>query len=150
MEKLSKTVTIDAHVEKVFAYLGDPLNLPEIWPSMIDTRNNRILENGHKAYDWTYKMAGIKFDGSSETIEEIENEKSVVITHGGIESKFIWTFIPKGPAMDLFLQIEYRVPVPLLGKLAEGFIVKQNQHEMDIMLANLKTRMEVHEPVHHA
>jgi len=39
-------------------------------------------------------------------------------------------------------QVEYTVPVPLLGKLAEAFILKQNEHESDVMLANLKARME--------
>jgi hypothetical protein len=36
----------------------------------------------------------------------------------------------------------YRVPIPLLGKLAEAFIVKQNEHEAEAFLANLKDRME--------
>jgi hypothetical protein len=41
------------------------------------------------------------------------------------------------------VQVEYTVPIPLLGKLAEAFIIKQNEHEADVMLANLKARMEV-------
>jgi hypothetical protein len=41
------------------------------------------------------------------------------------------------------MEVEYVVPIPLLGKLAEAFIVKQNEHEAEAMLANLKARMEV-------
>lgn len=37
---------------------------------------------------------------------------------------------------------EYKVPVPLLGKLAEAFIVKQNKYEAETILANLKDRIE--------
>jgi hypothetical protein len=44
------------------------------------------------------------------------------------------------------VKVEYTVPLPLLGKLAEAFIVKQNEHEADVMLANLKARMEVQVP----
>jgi hypothetical protein len=40
------------------------------------------------------------------------------------------------------MQAEYVVPVPLLGKLAEAFIVKQNENEAEILLANLKARRE--------
>jgi hypothetical protein len=40
------------------------------------------------------------------------------------------------------VQVEYTVPVPLLGKLAEAFIIKQNQNEMDVLLANLIAKME--------
>ena len=37
---------------------------------------------------------------------------------------------------------EYTVPIPLIGKLAEVFIVKQNENEAETILANLKARME--------
>jgi hypothetical protein len=40
------------------------------------------------------------------------------------------------------VETEYTVPIPLLGKLAEAFIVKQNEHEVEMILANLKVRME--------
>jgi hypothetical protein len=39
-------------------------------------------------------------------------------------------------------EVEYTVPVPLLGRLAEAAIVKLNQNEMELLLANLKARME--------
>ena len=39
-------------------------------------------------------------------------------------------------------EAEYTVPIPLLGKLAEAFIVKQNEHEAELLLGNLKARME--------
>jgi hypothetical protein len=34
------------------------------------------------------------------------------------------------------------VPIPLLGKLAEAVIVKMNEREAELVLANLKVRME--------
>jgi hypothetical protein len=40
-------------------------------------------------------------------------------------------------------EVEYTVPIPLLGKLVEAFIVKQNEHEAELFLANLKARMEL-------
>jgi hypothetical protein len=38
--------------------------------------------------------------------------------------------------------IEYEIPVPLLGKLAKSFIAKMNENESDVILENLKARME--------
>jgi hypothetical protein len=38
--------------------------------------------------------------------------------------------------------MEYTVPIPLLGKLAEAFIRRLNENEMDVVLSNLKARME--------
>jgi hypothetical protein len=40
------------------------------------------------------------------------------------------------------VEVEYTVPVPLLGKMAEAVIVKLNENEMNVLLANLKARME--------
>ena len=34
------------------------------------------------------------------------------------------------------------MPIPLLGKLAEAAVVKLNQNEIELLLANLKARME--------
>jgi carbon monoxide dehydrogenase subunit G len=34
MAKLNKSILIAAPAEKIFAYMNDPKNLTEIWPSM--------------------------------------------------------------------------------------------------------------------
>jgi len=40
-------------------------------------------------------------------------------------------------------EVEYTVPILVLGKLAEAIIVKINDREGELILANLKARMEV-------
>jgi uncharacterized membrane protein len=142
MVKLEKSVTIKAPVEKVFDYLGDPKNLPEIWPSMIEVRDIQPSPVGGYNFSWTYKMAGMRFEGASETTEYIANQRNVTESKKGIQSRFIWTYKPEAGGMKLTVQAQYTVPVPLLGKLAEAFIIKQNEHESDVLLANLKARME--------
>jgi len=87
-------------------------------------------------------MAGMRFDGASETIEEIPNQRTVTRSTKGIESHFVWTYESENGGTKLTVDIEYKVPVPLLGKLAESLIVKQNEQEADALLANLKSRME--------
>jgi hypothetical protein len=34
------------------------------------------------------------------------------------------------------------VPIPVVGRMAEALIVKLNEHKGDLVLANLKARME--------
>ena len=142
MEKLNKHIEIEAPVEKVYEFMGDPKNLLEIWPSMVDVANVQELPDGHMTYDWTYKMAGMRFNGSSKTTETIENKRSVVVNKGGIPSKFVWEYRPSDEGTTLDVGIEYEVPTPVLGKLAEKVVVKMNENEADIMLANLKAVME--------
>lgn len=142
MAKIKRTITINAPVEKVFGYMEDPTNLPEIWPSMVEVKDVRPSASGGKDFGWVYKMAGMRFEGASETIEHIANQRTVTKSTKGIESTFVWTYEPEDSGTKLTVEVEYTVPIPLLGKLAEAFIVKQNEHEADVMLANLKVRME--------
>ena len=82
-------------------------------------------------------------EGTSEGVESIANQRIVTKTKGGVESTQTWTFQPEGDGTKLTFEVEYTVPVPVLGKLAEAIIVKMNEHEGEVILANLKTRMEV-------
>jgi len=142
MAKLQKSIMINAPVEKVFAYLSDPNNLPEIWPSMVEIKDVQPAPGGGYNFGWVYKMAGMRFEGASETTEEIPNQRTVTKSTKGIESHFVWTYEPENGSTKLTVEIEYKVPVPLLGKLAESFILKQNDQEGDTLLSNLKARME--------
>jgi uncharacterized membrane protein len=139
MAKIKRTIIINAPVEKVFDYIADSNNLPEFWPSMVEVKD---VEKD-KSFRWVYKMAGMRFEGSSEVIESIANERRVTKSTSGIPNTFMWTYQPEQGGTRLTLEIEYTVPIPLLGKLAEVFIVKMNEREADIMLANLKARMEM-------
>jgi uncharacterized membrane protein len=143
MAKVIKSVSIDAPVEKGFEYASVPANLPEFWPSLVEVKDVQPLPSGGHKYGWVYKMAGMRFDGSTEDKEFIANQRVVAHTKGGIESTIVWSYEGEGGGTKVTLEAEYTVPVPLLGRLAEPFIVRQNQHEAELLLANLKARMEV-------
>ena len=42
----------------------------------------------------------------------------------------------------LDLQIDYTIPVPVLGKLAEKLVLKRHQRDADTSMENLKERLE--------
>ena len=147
MVKLEKSITINAPVEKVFAFLTDPQNLPEIWPSMIEVKHITPAPKGGFNFDWVYKMAGMKIEGTSETVEYVLNERTVTKGTKGIESKFIWLYKPLNKTTQLTVEIEYTVPMPVLGKLAEAVVLKQNEKEAETLLFNLKSRLELETPI---
>jgi uncharacterized membrane protein len=140
MTSIKSSITINAPVEKVFEY-SKPENLPEIWPSLVEVKNIKELPNGGYSWDWVYKMAGMNFNGSSEHVEFVENERTVAQSTG-IESTITWTYEPVGGGTKMTALTEYKIPVPLLGKVAEAFIVKMNENESETILANLKARLE--------
>ncbi len=141
MATAKKSIKINAPVEKVFKYLT-PENLPEIWPSLVEVKNIKELPNGGHSFDWVYKMAGMRLNGSSEDIEVVLNERTVSRTSGGIEGTVTWEYQPVADGTKFTATTEYKVPIPLLGKLAESIIVKMGENEQEVLLANLKARME--------
>ena len=143
MAKVVKTITIKSPVEKIYDYIREPTNLPEIWPSLVEVKDVQRLPDGSTKFRWTYKMVGIHLEGTSEDVESVANQRIVSKTKGGIESTQTWIFQPETGGTKLTFEVEYTVPVPVLGKLAEAIIVKMNEHEGELILANLKTRMEV-------
>ena len=147
MAKVQKNILIHASTDKVFAFMNDPRNLPEIWPSMVEVKNPVLNSIGGYDFEWVYKMAGMHFNGASKTTEWIQNKRIITQSTKGIESRFVWDYKSEGSYTRLAVEIEYKIPVPLIGKLAETVIVKQNEHEADNMLKNLKDRMEIETPV---
>ena len=143
MAEVAKSIIVDATAEKIFGYINVPTNLPEIWPSMLEATDVQRLPNGGNSFRWTYKMAGMRFKGTSEDTEVIENQRVVSDSKGGIRSVITWILEPEARGTKATFRAEYTVPIPLLDKLAEAFIVKLNEHEVEVILANLKARMEI-------
>lgn len=143
MAKITRDILINAPVDEVFAYHSDPTNQPEYWPSMMEVRDVEELPQGGKRFRWVYKMAGIRLEGSTETTEFVKNKRLATRSKGGIESSFIYEYKPEGEGTRVSLEVQYTVPVPVLGKLAEAFVLKANEREADTVLGNLKDRLEV-------
>ena len=140
ISRLEKEGTIEVPLEIVFGYSSVPNNLPEFWPSLIEIKDVQPLPNGGYRARWVYKMAGMRFEGRGEYTQIVPNKWFVIETKGGISSIITWTFRSEGNRTRVFLTIEYKVPIPLLGKLAEAIIVKMNEQEGDLIMANLRTR----------
>jgi len=143
MIKAGSSITINAPVKKIFDYLSEPTNQPEIWPSLMEIKDVQRLPDGKTKNRWVYKMAGIRLEGTSEGVESVANQRIVSKTKGGVESTQTWTFQPEAGGTKVTFEVEYTVPIPVLGKLAEAIIVKMNEHEGEVILANLKSRMEM-------
>jgi uncharacterized membrane protein len=139
---IEKSIVIDAPPKEVFAYLEKPLNLPEIWPSMVEVKEVESLPKGGHRYHWVYKMAGMRFEGDSETVEFVPEKHLVSKTTGQIPAKFDYTFIPFEGKTKVEVKTEYEIPPTLLGKVKEPFLHKINEREADTFLANLKDRLE--------
>jgi len=141
MATVERNITINAPIEKVFTYIANPKNELETVPSITDIRD--IIGQGvGQRYSWTYKMMGISLKGESEVIEYVPNERYVTKSTGSIISTWTWTVKPEGDGTQLNLVVEYTIPVPVLGKVGEWLVLRQNEREADLSMATLKDRLE--------
>jgi uncharacterized protein YndB with AHSA1/START domain len=139
---IDKDITIKAPPEKVFAFLKEPKHFPEIIPSLVDVKDVEMLPAGGYRYHWIYKLAGIRFEGTTETTEFVPTETIVDKTTGEIDSTFEWKFAPENGGTKVHLEIGYEVPKKLFGRFAEPFVFKLNEREAEMVLANLTDRLE--------
>jgi uncharacterized protein YndB with AHSA1/START domain len=143
MRKISRSITVNISPERVFDFVEQPENLLVVWPGMIEVAGVQKKSSGGHDFDWVYKMAGVRFHGHSEIVRaerprllEAKNEK-------GIPSKLRWAFESKGAGTQVTLDIEYTIPTPVLGRLAEAAVAKMNEHEIETLLANIKQALEL-------
>ena len=143
MRKIQRTIEIKAPVQRVYDFLNQPTNLPGIWPNMVSVSNVVPRAGGAHDFDWVFKMAGVHFKGHAK-VEEAQQGKFVRLSNeAGIKSTFHWTYSGlDGAGCRLSLELEYTIPTPVIGKLAETLVAKINERDLDGMLANLKDVME--------
>jgi uncharacterized membrane protein len=146
---LRRTTEVAAPVDRVFAYYADPEKLPEIWPSLIEVRDVRYEDGRPVSYAWTYKMAGTCFAGSGRMTEYEPNRAYAAESTGGIHSWIRVSFLPHGNSTVVHEEVEYEIPIPLLGRFAQRFVRRINEKELEAIHANLKARLEI-EPRHRA
>lgn len=143
MVQMKKMIEIDAPVARVFGFVSNPENLPEVWPSLLEVSNLQRRADGTHGYDWVYKMAGIRFTGHGELTEIEPNRMHVTRNEAGIPSTFRYTYEDlEGNRTRLTIEVEYSIPGQLLSKLAEPIVRRINEHEADALMSNLKARME--------
>ena len=142
METIKNSINISAPDEKVFAYLADPMNTPEWMVGMMEVKD--VTGSGvGQHYHWKYKMAGVPLHGESTVTELVPNKRRVVESKGGITSTFSFTFAPHEGGTKLDMDVDYTIPVPVLGKLAEKLVHKRNQRESHMAMENIKEKLEV-------
>jgi uncharacterized membrane protein len=144
MKTIVRDIRVDTPVESVFNFLVDPNNLPEIWPNIIEVKNvKKSKDNASFNFNWAYKMSGLPFEGKCETIEYVPYERLVLKSNKGLDSTITWRFQPSGRETHVTLRFEYQIPSSLLKRTNEDVVIQENEHEVDALLQNLKSRLEL-------
>ncbi|HPI94447.1 MAG TPA: SRPBCC family protein [Deltaproteobacteria bacterium] len=142
MPRFHRSIEIKAPIHKVFSFIEDPRNGPEVITNLIEVKNVSGKGQGSH-YDWTWKMAGMRLKGESTFVEDVPDKRLVMKGKGDIESTWTYDMESRGEVTVLDLDIDYKIPIPLVGKLAEKVLLKRNEREGEMNLQNLKERLEV-------
>ena len=141
MKKHGSSIVINASAENVYNYLADQMKQPEWLPGMIEVTDSTGNEVGD-TFKWKYKMAGIMLSGETTVEELVPNRRIATRSKGGASSYWVFDIKEEHGSTQLDLDIEYTLPVPVLGKIAEKAILKRNQRETDMALQNIKEILE--------
>jgi len=87
-------------------------------------------------------MAGILFEGETTITELVPNKRIITDSKGGVKSTFTFNLEAQGKATLMELTIDYTIPIPVLGKLAEKVILRRNEREADLAMENIEERLE--------
>lgn len=142
METFEKSIIINALPEKVFEYIDEPMNDPEWMIGMVEVHEVEGPPGVGRHFRWTFKMVGVPLKGQSTTIEHVPNRRTVTESQGGVSSTWAADVEPEGEGTKLTMKVEYAIPVPVLGKLAEQLISKQNQRNLESSMENIKHMLE--------
>lgn len=141
MASIHKSIEIKAPIKGVYTYIDDPTKDPEWMTSMIEVKN--VTGSGvGRHFDWTYKMAGLRLKGETTCTEDVPEKHIVVETKGGVESTWTFNLEPRRDVTVLNLDIDYKIPVPVLGNLVEKVLLKRNERETEMNLMNIKEKLE--------
>lgn len=141
----SDSIEIDADVATVFEYMDDPHNHAEVTPSISDVRNVEPLENGGKRLDFTYEMAGVGLDGELEETVHEENERMVFDMRGTLSGEISLEFEATADGTRLTYTGTYEIPGRVVSSVAEPFVRRYNERELETTLQNVKSRLEMDE-----
>jgi ligand-binding SRPBCC domain-containing protein len=143
MPTIDKEISVNAPLEKIFSYVSKPSNLLQIWPSLIEIKNEQLLPNGCYDFEWVYKMTSLRLEGTGSYVGLVQNSWFTVKTKGALDSTITWTFRSKDIGQTrVTFTIDYRVPLTLLSWLARITVVKVNEQEAELIMTNLRTRFE--------
>lgn len=143
MASIDREIIVNSTLEKVFSYVSNPNNWPELWPSLMAVKDVNTLSNGGFSAAYEYKMMGMRFKGTGVCTDYVPNQWMVIDTKGGIHSRITLTFRSIEDRTRVTITIEYTVPVPLLGKLTEYLVLKMNEQEANLVLNNLQLRFMI-------
>lgn len=142
--RVQKTITIDAPIDRVFAFWSQFENFPRFMEHVADVRTDGPCSH------WRVKgPAGVSVEWDAELVERIENQKLVwrSLEGSSVEHHGEVHFEPIGDgATRVSIHMAYRPPGGALGHAIAAFLQGDPKHLMDDDLLRVQALLSGHTP----
>ncbi len=144
MQKIEKSVEIDAPIVDVFAYASDWRRWEEWWEGVTKFRPTTQVTRGNGArYAYKAWVAGLTVNLETEIRDFEENAGWTGIATKGPPHRTQWVFEEKGQRTRLTYILEYDLSWPVLGPILDFLLMRPGWRRMlEHSLRNLKTQLE--------
>ena len=144
MAKLTRSIEIDAPVEKVFDFALDVGKLWTSWPEDVAVRDVELTPDGvgTSARLFSHFFA-IHLEGTVEYTEVVPNEHIAASVHFfGENPTWMFTFEPADDGTKMTAEGEWHAKVPVVGKRLDGMMVKEHEEGLESLLETVKSQVE--------
>lgn len=144
MPTLTQDITIDAPVEKVFAYLSDPKRSPTFVPGLnrISNLSDPEPKTGRQ-WEWEFNWFGLILSGKSECTAYEPSSLYQFQTKGGAASTWTYRCDPDDGKTRVTLEVDYEPPQSVVAQVAAGnMLERMNRNRATEALANLQALLE--------
>jgi carbon monoxide dehydrogenase subunit G len=143
MVSVSDDIQIDASRRAVFEFLDDPHHHVEVTPSLVSVSDIEPLDNGGKRATFIYSIGGVKLEGDLVETTHRPDQQMIFELRGALSGEIDLQFEDGDSGTHVTYAASYDIPGKVLSRLAEPFVRRYNRREVETLLANLKTRLEV-------
>lgn len=140
--KFETTTYIDAPSERVFEFINTPENDLGYISGLVEVDDIEELQNGGHRYDYVYKLAGIKLDGTVEITECEPNEHLVAEMSGPMRGTVTYAFSREEGGTQLTSTLDVDLSGTILDRVLEPVARTFLKRDHDSSLALLKTIIE--------
>ena len=121
MTTATRSIHIDAAPETVFDHIVDPaIDAPGMTMRTVHESPTCV----GNVYEWTYRLLGIPFRGITVYTQYLSSRRLACQNLGIAGATVVFTVEPENGGTRLVREMDFKVRIPLLGRLLEGLMVK--------------------------